>query len=62
MRQTPDRAPNCLACRHFYVTWDPDFPRGCRQFEIKTSRLPSHEVFAASGAHCPAFERKSGLK
>ncbi len=52
----PPRAPNCLACRHFLVTWEPEWPRGCRVFGIKTRGLPSAEVFAATGTHCPAFE------
>ncbi len=62
MRETPDRAPDCLSCAHFWITWDRDYPRGCRAFDIKSSRLPSHEVFAATGAHCPAYLRKPGLK
>ena len=52
----PSRAPNCLACRHFIVTWEPDYPRGCEVFGIKSRNLPSAEVFAATGIHCPAFE------
>ena len=54
--------PNCLACIHFYVTWDPSFPRGCRIFDIKCRSLPSQEVYAATGRHCPSFERKPGLR
>lgn len=56
MPPTPNAAPNCLDCAQFYVTWDPSFPRGCRLFEIKSRALPSHEVFAATGKHCPSFE------
>jgi len=39
------------------VTWEPAYPRGCEVFGIKTRNLPSAEVFAATGTHCPAFER-----
>ena len=53
----PSKAPNCLECSHFLVTWEPDFPRGCKVFGIKTPNMPSAEVFAATGTHCPAFER-----
>lgn len=49
------KAPNCLQCEHFYVTWDPRFPRGCRMFGIKTPRIPSRVVFETTGNHCPAF-------
>ncbi|HSV56393.1 MAG TPA: hypothetical protein VLH39_04710 [Magnetospirillaceae bacterium] len=52
----PPRAPDCLACLHFIVTWDVDYPRGCEVFGIKSRSLPSLEVFAATGLHCPAFE------
>ncbi|HAE21453.1 MAG TPA: hypothetical protein DCG47_03895 [Spirochaetaceae bacterium] len=62
MGETPDRAPNCLRCAHFYVTWDPAFPRGCRQFEIVCRALPSQEVYAATGRHCPSFELRAGLR
>lgn len=47
--------PDCLKCRHFYVTWDPSFPRGCRLFGIKTRRLPSQEVRESTGRDCPAW-------
>lgn len=58
----PDRAPNCLQCLHFRVTWDKTYPRACDEFGIKTAFMPSHEVFAATGKHCPAFVRKPGLR
>jgi hypothetical protein len=58
----PDRAPNCLKCLYFRVTWDPAFPRSCLVFGIKCRNLPSLEVFASTGRHCPAFELKPGLK
>ncbi len=51
------RAPDCLKCRHFFVTWDKRFPRGCRVFEIKSRELPSHVVLRSTGRQCPSFER-----
>ena len=60
--KTPSRSPNCLKCAHFKVTWDLTFPRGCEIFSIKSVNLPSHEVFRATGAHCPSFRLKEGLK
>jgi hypothetical protein len=59
---SPGRAPDCLKCIHFRVTWDPSFPRSCLLFGIKSQRLPSHEVFSATGRHCFSFELKPGLK
>ena len=56
------RAPNCLKCAYFKVTWDTVFPRACEVFGIKTSGMPSGEVFRATGSNCPAFRLKPGLK
>ncbi|MBT4607279.1 MAG: uracil-DNA glycosylase, partial [Gammaproteobacteria bacterium] len=36
--------PNCFDCHHFFVTWDQNFPRGCRAYGIKTPQIPSLEV------------------
>ncbi|GHV94374.1 hypothetical protein AGMMS50293_06940 [Spirochaetia bacterium] len=58
----PARPPNCLKCAHFRITWDPVFPRSCEIFAIKCGNLPSHEVFRATGANCPSFRQKEGLK
>lgn len=61
MANEATRAPNCLKCIHFKVSWDPAFPRICLVFGFKTRNLPSIEVFRATGAHCPVFQRKEGL-
>jgi hypothetical protein len=53
------RAPDCLRCEHFFVTWDPNFPRGCRVFGIKSRELPSWAVHRNTGRHCPAFKEKA---
>ncbi len=58
----PNQAPDCLKCIHFYVTWDPSYPRGCREFGFKTRQLPSREVFGATGLHCPQFQRNPKVK
>jgi len=58
----PAAAPNCLKCRHYRVSWDPAFPRACGVFGMKSRRLPSIEVFRATGRHCPAFEENPRLK
>lgn len=53
---------DCLKCKHFYTTWDKNFPRGCRFFEIKTKYNPSLEIKKAIGKDCPKYETKEGLK
>ena len=54
----PDKAPDCLRCRHFKVTWEPAFPRSCLLFGIKCRNLPAMEVFLSTGKHCFAFEAR----
>lgn len=52
---------NCLKCTHFYVTWDPNHPRGCRLFGFKTQLMPSLLVFQSTGAPCQRFVDKTAL-
>lgn len=56
------RPPSCLQCLHYFVTYDVARPRGCRLFNIKTSGVPSYEVFAATGAFCPGWQKNPRLK
>lgn len=58
----PDRAPPCLKCVHFFVTFHPSFPRGCRMFGVQTAGMPSQEVFLATGRHCPQFVPNPKIK
>ena len=58
----PDRAPDCLKCEYFNVTWDRNFPRGCKVFGVKGKMLPSIAVFRATGQHCPSFVKSHRIK
>ncbi|NLT94812.1 MAG: uracil-DNA glycosylase [Clostridia bacterium] len=49
---------NCLKCQYFYITWDKNFPRGCKAFGFKTKNLPSLVVFQSSGQSCQHFKPK----
>ncbi|MFA6464598.1 MAG: uracil-DNA glycosylase [Desulfurivibrionaceae bacterium] len=55
--ETTER-PNCLACRHFYITYEPAHPYGCRALEFKSLQYPAIVVFASSGIHCQLFSAK----
>jgi len=55
--ETP--SPNCLECAHYHITWDTQFPYGCKAMNFKSKRKPYLEVFESSGAHCLRFEPKS---
>ena len=49
----------CHKCNHYYVTWEPYFPHGCRAMDFKCKRLPINEVrIAMRGKDCLAFEVK----
>ncbi|MDD5308364.1 MAG: uracil-DNA glycosylase [Deltaproteobacteria bacterium] len=50
---------SCHACRHFYVTWENDFPYGCKAMGFKGRIVPSVTVFESSGRACLAFDPKA---
>jgi len=58
---TPDRAPDCLRCRYFKITWEPSFPHACLLFGVKTRSQPSTEVFLSTGKHCFSFQLNEKL-
>jgi len=49
---------NCFSCQHFYITYDPTFPYGCRTIGFKSYLLPSKEVYVNSGMDCLLFADK----
>ncbi|MDG6772836.1 uracil-DNA glycosylase [Thiomicrorhabdus sp. ZW0627] len=49
---------DCFKCRHFYITWDANQPRGCKAFGFKSKRLPSQVVLETSGEACKKFSPK----
>jgi len=55
--ETPP-GPNCRACLHFHITYDPAKPYGCRAMGFKSRQYPAQVVFASSGAACRAFQAK----
>jgi hypothetical protein len=50
---------DCMKCRYFYITWDKNFPRGCKFFNFKTKQMPSIDVIRSSGEACLKFEPKA---
>jgi len=49
----------CHQCIHYYVTWDPQFPHGCRIMEFKSQQMPNIEVRRTMhGKGCLLFEVK----
>ena len=52
-------AINCLACRHFYITYEPVHPYGCRALGFKSKDMPSRVVYVSSGMECQSFTPKN---
>ncbi len=50
---------DCRNCLHFQVTWDAEFPRGCRAMGFKSKQWPSVEVLQSSGEPCLQFYAKN---
>ena len=50
--------PNCFQCKHYFVTWDPNSPKGCKAYGMKTAQIPSILVKQVSGQDCLKFEAK----
>lgn len=54
---------DCFKCRHFYITWEKNFPYGCKAMKFKTKNMPSKVVHQSSGMECLKFEKnKRGAK
>ncbi len=58
MDEERQRRVDCFRCRHFYITWDRSFPRGCRVLEFRSRELPCLVVLNTSGIECQMFSPK----
>ena len=47
---------DCRKCKFLYVTWDKDFPYGCRAIGFKSKLTPSVVVYQSSMMVCQKFE------
>ncbi len=53
-----EREIDCFSCRFFFITYEQQFPYGCRAARFKSRRMPSREMFAGSGMDCQFFHEK----
>jgi hypothetical protein len=53
---------NCFSCRHFYITYDPQFPYGCRAVGFKSRWMPAKGVYESSGMDCQFFVGKGNIR
>ena len=49
---------SCLHCKYYYITWDRNFPHGCRAMGFKGRSLPAASVRETSGAICLSYVKK----
>ena len=52
----------CRRCVYYYVTWDIQFPYGCKLYGVKSKQVPSIVVSKSIGMPCDRFFDKSNLK
>ena len=50
--------PICNECQHFYITYKPKFPYGCKAFQVISKKLPYLEVKNISGINCALFSKR----
>ena len=48
----------CQKCKYYYVTWDNQFPNGCKLYGIKSKQLPSLIVYQSVGSPCDKFTQR----
>ncbi|MDD2567746.1 MAG: uracil-DNA glycosylase [Sulfurimonadaceae bacterium] len=53
---------NCRRCEHYFVTWEPQRPHGCRAYGFKSPHIPSLVVFQSTGSDCAFFKEKFPAK
>jgi len=49
---------SCGDCKHYYVTWDKDFPYGCKAMGFKSRTYQAQVIREASGMDCQLLEGK----
>jgi len=49
----------CQKCIHYFVTWEPSQPHGCRAYGFKSKQIPSVVVKESSGMKCNFYKLKN---
>ncbi len=53
-----NRKINCFTCSHFFITYDPHEPYGCRAMGFKSRQFPSDVTATSSGMKCQMYAPK----
>lgn len=48
----------CGQCKWYFITWEHNFPNGCKAWGIKTRLSPSALVKSSSGLDCQLYQPK----
>ena len=55
---SPARKLTCFQCGYFYITWEKNFPYGCKAMGFKSKKIPMKAVYENSGTECLSFSPK----
>jgi hypothetical protein len=47
-----------MRCIHYFTTFDPELPRGCKLYGMRTRQFPNLMVKKETGSDCMGFEVK----
>lgn len=53
-----DQRINCLKCKHFFVTWNPQSSKGCKAYGFESNQIPSVVVALETKKECLLFQQK----
>lgn len=53
MEQT--RKIQCLRCKYYQVTYNPQIPHGCRKYQFQSATIPNLVVKRETGTDCQAY-------
>lgn len=52
----------CQTCKNYFITWDSNFPYGCKAFGFKGKVQPILMVKEADGRDCSLYDPKEQKK
>lgn len=57
-RKMEQGKPQCLKCVHYFATYDPQSPRGCKAYGFRSSSIPSQVIKRETGSECIQFKER----
>jgi predicted nucleic acid-binding Zn-ribbon protein len=52
-------SPKCLQCAHYFSTYDPKVPRGCKAYGFRSLGMPSTIIERETNRPCMAFKQNA---